>query len=47
MKIKCKCGCGVHNHTLADWLCHFERGNFFHAIRLFLLTEINFVKDKK
>lgn len=48
--VRFKCGCGEYNYTRADWLSHWRHGRHrenwrWHAIRNFLLTQVEFVKS--
>jgi hypothetical protein len=41
MKLEFKCGCGLYNYDLDDWISHFKYGkSIWRAIKFFLLTEI-------
>jgi len=43
MKIQFRCGCGLVNYTLEDWLCHFKYRGFRRGIRHLLLTKVEVV----
>lgn len=45
MKLYFKCGCGLYNYNLNDWLCHFKRRGFICGMRNLLSTKITFKKE--